>query len=213
MERIILTDKADLEKAVIRANEVLDAGGVVLYPTDTLYGLGVDATNEGAIEKVYTIKGRDKGNPLSVIVSDIEMAKEYAEVGDLGQVMFKKLLPGAFTFVMRHKNNLSKNLTLENDHLGIRIPDSYFCVSLAKKFGRPFTTTSANKSGEECLSDVDEIVSQIGEENIDLTIDAGELKSDNGSTVLRVNDDGVEVLREGNINHTALLNVTKVSEE
>lgn len=211
MERIQVTTKEEMEIAVEKASEVLGRGGVIIFPTDTLYGLGVDATSDTAIEKIFKIKGRDEDKPLSVMVSDLEMAEEYVEQTDLSERLIRKVLPGPFTFVLPKKDTLPDSLTSGKDTLGIRIPDSYFCIAVTKKFGKPITATSANKSGKENARTIDEILLQLGEraDLIDLVIDVGDLEKRDPSTVLKVTPQGVEVLREGNINHTALLNVTR----
>ena len=211
MERIAVTNKDEMEVATNRAKDVLEEGGIVIYPTDTLYGVGADATNEEAIEKVLRLKGRDFKKPLSVMVSNIEMATKFVHLSELAKKLFHKILPGPFTLILPKQKNESDLLTGGKDTLGVRVPDSFFCVSLSNKFGKPITATSANLSGKENGKNVDEILDQFGakQEQIDIVIDTGEVSNTTPSTVLKVEGDSVEVLREGSINHTAMLNVTK----
>lgn len=209
MERLRLTNKDEMEKAVEEAVRVLNAGGVVLYPTDTLYGLGADATNEEAISKVYAIKEREKEKPLSVMVASLEEMERYASVSKLGEKIMRKVLPGPFTFVLPKKAALPETLTGGEDTLGLRVPNAAFCIALAHTFRKAITATSANTSGQADGRNVDDILKQLGDSarHIDLILDAGELPKRDASTVLKVTEHGVKVLREGNRNHPALLSV------
>jgi len=214
MEHINPKNKDELELAVERAKDVLKRGGVVIYPTDTIYGIGVDATNSEAIERVYTLKGRDKVEPLPVIFPDLKSAEEYAELNELSLKIAKRMLPGPITLLLKKKDKLPSELTLGSELLGIRIPDSYFCIALAKSFSLPFTTTSANKSGMRA-GNVDEILEQFKNnlELIDLVIDVGALDEKPPSTILDVSENSVQVVREGEQNLQALQLVTLEGED
>jgi len=211
MKRIKLADKSNIEEAILDATDVLLNGGVILYPTDTLYGIGVDATNDAAIQKVFDLKRRDSKKPLSVMVSDLKIARKYALINSLGERLMSKILPGPFTLVFPKKDNLPDKLTAGEKTLGIRIPDTIFCNSLTINFGKPITATSANVAGDGNQINVDDILQQFGkmQHMIDLVIEEENLSNGNPSTVLKVSDTSVEVLREGNVNHPTLLHVTK----
>ena len=138
----------------MKTNDILKTGGVIAYPTDTVYGLGADATNTKAISKVYEIKGRDFRKPLSIAVSSEKMLRKYARVGKQEALLIKslrraKLFPGPTTLLLR-KKNLPKILTNGSHIVGIRIPSSKTCLSIVKRFGKPITSTSANPSGARC---------------------------------------------------------------
>lgn len=135
----------------MRTTAVLKRGGVIAYPTDTVYGLGADATNTKAIAKVYAIKGRDFRKPLSIAVSSVKMLGKCAKIGKREGLLIKSLwkaglFPGPTTLLLR-KKNLPSILTNGSPMVGIRIPASKACLSIVKNFDRPITSTSANPSG------------------------------------------------------------------
>ena len=178
--------------------ETLLEGDILLYPTDTLYGLGVDALNSEAIKRLKELKGRDEGKPISVIISDMEMAETYAEVTPLAKRLAERFLPGKLTIILNAKN-LHDELTGGTGTIGIRIPNHVFCLALAKEFGRPYTATSANIAGEESKRSVPEILAQFGEKagGIGKVIDAGELMESLPSTVVDARGNRPIVVREG----------------
>ena len=209
MEHLKPQNEEELEEAVKAASRVIAAGGLIIYPTDTIYGIGVDATNKDAISKVYSLKGRDEKKPLPVIVSDLKMAEGYVELNELAEKIASRVLPGPLTLLLKNKKKLPENLTMDSDTLGIRIPDSFFCIALAKTLGKPYTTTSANKAGEPAGS-IDEILYQLEEHKdfIDLVIDVGALDQKPPSTILDVSKNSVVIVREGEQNLQALKLVT-----
>lgn len=181
--------------------EVLKEGKILLYPTDTLYGLGVDATNAEAIAKLRKLKGREEGKPISIIVADMTMADEYAEVTPLAKKLAEAFLPGKLTLVLAVKDTLPSELTVGTGTVGIRIPNHVFCLNLARELGRPFTATSANVSDKEPQSSVSEILVQFGERAtmIDRIVDSGELLESLPSTVVDARGEKPVILREGAI--------------
>jgi L-threonylcarbamoyladenylate synthase len=209
LETVRLTEE-NRQEAVARASAVLGSGGVILYPTDTLYGLGADAFSDEAVAKVYSIKGRDEKKPIHCIVLDIQTAQRYTEVNDLARKLAEKFLPGPLTLVLKKsaqgrsalggKSQVDSGIGRDTYTIGIRIPQNEFCLELARTFG-PYTTTSANVAGAEGLRSVPEILAQLGEHAsmIDLAIDAGELPQRKPSTVVDVSSSEVKILREGAI--------------
>ena len=137
-------DSEDLLQAV----EVLNRGGVILYPTDTIWGIGCDATNPDAVEKVYRIKERPAGKSMLILVADIEMAEEYThDTPDLTwEVMEEALDP--LTLIFPHATNLAVNLPAPDGSIGIRLPKDDFCLELVRLFGKPIVSSSANRSNE-----------------------------------------------------------------
>lgn len=133
---------------LMQAVEVLNRGGVILYPTDTIWGIGCDATNPDAVEKVYRIKKRPSGKSMLVLVSDIEMAEEYTvDTPDLTwEVMEEALEP--LTLIFPHARNLAVNLPAPDGSIGIRLPKDPFCLELIRLFGKPIVSSSANRSRE-----------------------------------------------------------------
>ncbi len=133
---------------LLNAVEVLRQGGVILYPTDTIWGIGCDATNREAVEKVYRIKDRPSGKSMLILVSDIAMAEKYTQdTPDLiWQVMNEALEP--LTLIFPHARNLAPNLPAADGSIGIRMPRDRFCQELIHKFGKPIVSSSANPSTE-----------------------------------------------------------------
>ena len=201
MKTITPKTKSELDSAVLEAKEVLEDGGLIIYPTDTIYGIGVDATNGDVVRKVFELKGREEKKPISVIVSSFKEIGEYAEVSDFAKKLFLKFLPGPFTFLLPRRKNKLSEVAFDEEFLGVRIPDSYFCIELAQKFGKPFTTTSANISGMDMSNSIEGIVEQFKgkEELIDLIIDTGKTENMEPSTILKIDGDSVDVVREGNV--------------
>ncbi|MES2014776.1 MAG: L-threonylcarbamoyladenylate synthase [Patescibacteria group bacterium] len=189
--------------------DILNTGGILLYPTDTLYGLGVDALNVEALKKLRTLKGRDEGKPISVVVADITMAEEYAELTPLAKKLAENFLPGKLTLILNAKETLPKELTAGTGTIGIRIPNHLLCLNIAREFGRPYTATSANVSGMNPKHSVPEILAQFGAEAhmIGRAIDVGELLESLPSTVVDARGDVPRVLREGVISKEDILSL------
>lgn len=148
-----------MQKAVDKCVEVLREGGIILYPTDTIWGIGCDATNEEAVAKVYALKQSEDKHSMLCLCRDADMVVRYVnrapgiafEVMELSDKPLTAILPGA--------TGVAKSLIPETGTLGVRIPQHDFCQALLRKFGKPIVSTSANISGEEAakrLKDVDE---------------------------------------------------------
>lgn len=194
-----------LEQPAHKAAEALKKGGIVLYPTDTLYGLAIDATNPAALARLRELKGREKDKPISIVVPDIDAIETYAEFGPEARAIAERFLPGALTLVLKSKSTIPDELTKDGT-IGIRIPDDPFCLARARAFGKPFTATSANRSGEETRETVEEILEQFGEKRamISLAVDDGPRKGGIPSTIVSVEGGDTKVLREGAIPRGAL---------
>ena len=190
-----------------RAASVLAAGGIILYPTDTLYGLGADALSDEAVDNIYAIKGRDEKKPMHCIVADMTMADEYGEVNELATALAEKFLPGPLTMILKKRGGIDTGIARGMDTIGVRIPRNEFCTTLVREFGLPFTTTSANKSGMMPACSTEAILLQLGEsvQHIDLVIDAGVLPSRSPSTVVDVSSHAVVILREGALSTQEIL--------
>jgi L-threonylcarbamoyladenylate synthase len=193
MERIMLTPE-NTEEAVQKAAEVLRAGGVVLYPTDTLYALGTDTQNPAGIEKILDIKKRVHSKKVSSVFAEIDAAAPYATVTPLAQKLADTFLPGKLTIAL-------------SDAYAVRVPAHAFCLRLADVFGKPFTATSANLSYKPDYPAVDPILEQLGEgaHKIDLVIDSGELPPSLASTIVDASGTEPVILREGAIPTAAIM--------
>jgi len=190
-------------------NDFLSKGGIILYPTDTLYGLGVDALNVEALKKLKQLKGRDEGKPISIIVCDMEMAGVYAEITPLAKKLAEKFLPGKLTLVLKANDKLPEELTSGTGTVGIRIPKHHLCIHIVREFGKPITATSANVADMEAKNSVEEILDQFQERSvmIDRVIDTGKLPDSLPSTVVDARGEKPIVLREGAIKAEDIENI------
>ena len=198
---VISLESAGVGKAAIRAAGVLRRGGVILYPTDTVYGLGADALSDDAVSKIYAIKGMDVAKPMHAAVADLAMAGVYGEVNDIARKLAQKYLPGPVTLILKKQPGIETGIVRGRADFAIRIPNNELCLEIARTFGKPFTTTSANVSGQPQPRSVDEILAQLKDKTqyIDLVIDAGILPENKPSTVVNVVSGHPSVIREGAI--------------
>lgn len=180
--KILKTNQNEVDKNIIdEAVKVLADGGVILYPTDTVYGLGANIFNRKAVKKVYNIKKRSYLKPVSLLVSSKDAIPLVSKVS-LNQLNFiDKYLPGPYTFILKKSKIVPRHLTSGSANVGVRVPKSEIACSLAKIF--PITTTSANLSNKDTLDTPEEILKQLGCE-VDLIIDVGPLNSGNPSTII-----------------------------
>lgn len=194
MQIFSATDPQAPEKAA----DVLEKGGLIIYPTDTLYGLGADATNRSAVRAIFSVKGRDEKKPVHVIVADLAMAETYARVTPLAVRLAARFLPGALTLVLEAKPSVLGVLRAGGTTIGIRIPKNDFCIALARAFGKPYTATSANPSGVSTGRNIKELRASFphGFHGIDLVIGGGEV-SGAPSTVVDARGEKPLCIREG----------------
>ncbi|MFH1222424.1 MAG: L-threonylcarbamoyladenylate synthase [Candidatus Micrarchaeota archaeon] len=169
MVKIMKLEQGNIRKVLAEAKKIINERGVILYPTDTVYGLGGDATDPGVVERIRFIKGREEHRPFSAIFSDINMIEQYCEVDFWCEVVLKKYLPGPHTFILR----MSRPMPVSTDlTLGVRIPEFDFCNRLSEEVGKPIVSTSANKSGQEPPKTFAEVDPEILKA-VDLAIDGG----------------------------------------
>lgn len=194
---ILKIAEVGVEAAARRAAAVLKAGGVILYPTDTLYGLGADAFSDEAIERVYMLKGRDERKPLHALVSDLDMAARYGEVSDAVRRLAHALPAGKVSFVVPARAGVGG--IAAGGTFGFRAPDHEFCQILLSAFGAPVTATSANPSGIDPARTVPEILGQFGPSvmQIDAIVDGGAVPLTTPSTVIDMTAAHPVILREG----------------
>lgn len=183
------------QRLVNRVVESLKQGGVIVYPTDTIYGLGCDIFNKKGVKKIYQIKQRDPRKPFSFICADLSDVANYAQVSNFAFKIMKRYLPGPYTFVLEATRIVPDVLTTRQKTVGIRIPNNAIALAIVRELGHPIVTTSANLSGEDTHCDPLQIDQQIGKQ-LDLVLDGGILRGDQ-STVISLIDDQVEVLRQG----------------
>ena len=182
-----------ISDSVDRACEILGTGGIIAYPTDTIYGLGVDPEISEAVEKLYAVKNRADEKSVSLMLSGKEMLYEqFKDVSPLEKRVIENLFPGTITIVL----NNPVNKAYLNKTVGVRIPENDFCLKLVEKYGKPITTTSANKSGMQPAVSASEVLKYLSTE-IELILDGGDSPQTKGSTVIRIVSEKIDVLREG----------------
>jgi L-threonylcarbamoyladenylate synthase len=187
------------EEILTRAAEIIAGGGIIAYPTETFYGLGADATNEKAIQKIFTVKGRDFKNPISLIIGKPDdIYPLVKDVPETAKKMMSAFWPGALTIVFSAADNVSPMLTAGNGKIGLRVSSHPIAGKIAQKINRPLTATSANLSGMPECSRAFEVIDQIGNK-IDAIIDCGQTKGGKASTIIDVTCDPPVILREGAI--------------
>lgn len=178
-----------------KAIEVLRNGGVIIYPTDTVYGFGCDIFNHDAIKRIYDIK-LDAGTKLfSFICPDLKDIAKYAKVSDYAYKMMKKCIPGPYTFVLPAAKEVPKKLWTKRRTVGIRVPDHEIAITLAKELGNPILSTSVTTRKGELLFEPDEIRT-IFNPHVDLMLSAGALNG-KPSSVVDLSGESPEILREG----------------
>ena len=183
--------------AADRIRGCLAQGGLVVHPTDTVYGLAADPFQEAAVARVYAVKARPRDLALSMAVSGIEDVFRYGVRTPLAENFCRKNLPGPFTVVLRATPAAPKSLVNRQGLVGIRIPDHPIPRLLAKAYG-PITTTSANRHGQPSATSCDEAKAQLGD-SVDLYIDAGPSPLGTESSVIDLSGPKAKVLRQGTI--------------
>ena len=181
------------EDKISKAVSILQKGGVIVYPTETVYGLGADIQNTKAVDRIYEIKGREQTKSVSIACLK-EDIKKYAEVNELARFLIDEFLPGPLTLVLKKKKTVPSWITKSN-YVGIRIPDNEFAQKLLEKFGGAIVSTSANISGKKDPVSAEEVPKAI-KKKVDLVISKGQTKYKGPSTVIQV-DGKLKILRHG----------------
>jgi len=182
-------------RLIRKATDVLRDGGIIIYPTDTVYGLGCDLSNKRGIEKIYEIKRRNKKRPLSFVCSDLKHISQYALVTDYAYKTMKRFLPGPYTFILEASRLVPRIILPKRPTTGIRVPDNQICLALIRELGQPIISTSVQTQDGEDLGDPVIINEHFGRV-VDLIIDGGIIVPEPSSVVSLV-DDRIEVLRTG----------------
>lgn len=194
MKLVNLDSWKGYDEALGEAKKALLGEELIIYPTDTLYGLGANALREKAVEKVVLAKRRDK-KPISIIVGDFQMMKQYCEVSSETSVLLQEFFPGPVTGVFFKKYKFSKNIT-ETDKIAIRIPHHYFILTIVKSLRFPITATSANFSGEKPAKKIEEIPKEL-KEIAKVVVDGGRCRYGAASTVVDFTMETPKIVREG----------------
>ena len=182
-------------RLVRKVVDVLEQGGVIGYPTDTIYGVGCDLFNPEAIQKIHRLKKMEGKKPLSFICSDLKDISLYAFVSNYAYKIMKRVLPGPYTFILKATKLVPKIAQTKQKTVGIRIPDNRICLALVRELGHPIINTSVNKPDEGLHNDPAEIEDRFGK-RLDLVIDGGVIVADH-SSIIDLTGDFPKVIRVG----------------
>lgn len=182
---------------VARAVEVLRSGGVIIYPTDTVYGFGCSILRADAVERVYRIKRQDRTKPFSFICSDLSHISEYAVVSNEAFRLMKRLVPGPYTFLLpaSRMKQVPKSVITKRKTVGIRVPDNRVCQALIRELGHPLLSASVTDGAGEILNSPEEIEAQFASQ-VDLILESGHGLLD-VSTILDLTGEHPVVVRQG----------------
>ncbi len=190
----------DVEKAV----EVLKNGGIVAFPTDTVYGIGTDTFNKKAIERMFVIKGRDFDKPFQILISDKDYLNSITDdQSDILHHLAERFMPGPLTIVIRAKRDFPKWATSDLNTVGVRMPANTLVLQMIRAFGRPISATSANLSGLPDPKNADEALKYL-DGKIDLLLDGGPTIDNIPSTVIDITVDPPKILRKGALSEEEL---------
>jgi tRNA threonylcarbamoyl adenosine modification protein (Sua5/YciO/YrdC/YwlC family) len=177
------------QRLINRVCEVLDEGGLIVYPTDTFYGIGCDLFNKRGIQLIYRLKNRPLKKPFSFLCDSLKEVSRYALVSDYAYKTMKRLLPGPYTFILEGTRLVPKIMLTRRKTVGIRVPDNKICLDIIRTFGRPIISTSA-------VFDDPQSIEEAYGSFLDVIIDGGVLYQ-SPSSVVSLIDDIPEVIREG----------------
>jgi len=184
------------EDHIKEASQVIKKGGIVVYPTESFYGIGADATNEEAIKRILRIKKRRETNPILLIIGNKKMLYSLIEdMPDIGHKLINRFWPGPLTIVFKASKNVLPVLTASTGKIGIRMSGNPVARKLSEFSGVPITGTSANISGRPPCKSADEVIEQL--QGVDLVLDAGFLDSKAATTVIDVTEKPARIIRKG----------------
>lgn len=188
--------KVVLENQMNEICDVIQKGGIVAFPTETVYGVGIHFNDEEALERLMEAKNRDYSKAITLMVADKADISQYAYISPQAQKMIDQFMPGMITLIFKKKESVRDRMTNGKSTIGIRIPDSEFVLSLLKKVG-PMLVTSANLSQHSNTTSTQEVLNQL-DGRIDLVVD-GKTSDNIASTVVDVSQDEIKILRDGKI--------------
>jgi tRNA threonylcarbamoyl adenosine modification protein (Sua5/YciO/YrdC/YwlC family) len=182
-------------RLIARAVQILKDGGIIAYPTDTIYGIGCDIMNKKAIEKVYRLMHRDQSKPFSFICSDLTNISQYAKVSNYAYKTMRRLLPGPYTFILEGSKMVPKIMLTKRKTAGIRVPAHEICLKLVEGLGNPIISTSASRPDGNVFDNPSLLHDHFGPA-IDMVIDGGIVTGEPSSVISLIND-SPEILRVG----------------
>jgi tRNA threonylcarbamoyl adenosine modification protein (Sua5/YciO/YrdC/YwlC family) len=182
-------------RKIQRAAQILTAGGILAYPTDTVYGLGCDIGNKQAIDRLYQLKGMPKDHPLAFICPDLSDIARYAVVENQVYRVLKRFLPGPYCFILQATREVPKMMLTKQKTVGIRVPNHPIAIAIVRELGRPLISTTASRPGQDPLIDPWEIEQEFS--GLDLVIDAGDAGGTVPTTVVDLSQGDVRIVRVG----------------
>jgi tRNA threonylcarbamoyl adenosine modification protein (Sua5/YciO/YrdC/YwlC family) len=182
-------------RKVQRIVQILNQGGVIAYPTDTVFGLGCDLMNKAAIDRLYQIKGMSRDQALAFICPDLGDIAKYAVVENATYRVLKRFLPGPYCFILQATREVPKMVQTKQKTVGIRVPAHPVTAAIVRELGRPLISTTAGRHGEPALVDPWEIDQTFS--GLDLVIDAGDAGGEMPTTVVDLSQGDVRIVREG----------------
>ncbi|MDE3058186.1 MAG: threonylcarbamoyl-AMP synthase [Bacteroidota bacterium] len=195
--RLLKVSSSNYASVLAEASRAVRERKVVIYPTDTIYGIGGDAAKADVVEKIYSLKERDRGKPLLVLMNSVGMVNNFVEeIPPVAKRLVEKYWPGAVTFVFKANKNLPRGLTGETGTIGIRIPHHLFCVDLIAAAGVPMISTSANLSGTAGGEKIKDVIEEFNGK-VDVIVDGGDAASSLPSTVVDVTGNQPRIVRAG----------------
>ncbi len=208
--------KIDIQKpkkeTIDKAVKILKKGGIIVYPTETAYGLGCDGFNVQAIEKIYEIKSRPPDQPLSIIVDNLEMIERVACMQEDAKILIEKFHPGPLVIALKKKSLIPD--ILNKDRIAFRISNNEFVQNIVRNLGKPIVSTSANKTGFKSPYSINDVLETITEKEVDLIFDAGPLEKNKPSTIIDfVMQSSPQIIREGAISAKEIFQTLKIKEE
>ncbi|MFY9458084.1 MAG: L-threonylcarbamoyladenylate synthase [Candidatus Spechtbacterales bacterium] len=211
MNIVSLTQRNESE-VINEAVSILKKGGSVVYPTDTVYGLGVNPFDDFAVGRLFRIKKRLRDKPIALIVKSIAMAKKLAYIDTRKEKVLRSVWPGAVSIILRKRDIISPIISAGTNTVSLRMPKNDFCINLLKAFNGPITSTSANISGENHTNDASEFRNRFSREiyRPDLVIDAGVLDKTMPSTVLDLTKPVPKITRIGPVSPKDLTRILKL---
>jgi len=199
-----------MEGQLREAVEILRGGGIVAYPTDTVYGLGADATNERAIFKIYAAKKRPLESAIPLLLSNAsEITNVARDIPEIAWRLAERFLPGGLTLILYRLPSVSSVISGGGDKIAARVPDHPVPLSLIRLLGGPITGTSANLSGSPNPTTAEDVRGQMGD-SIDLIIDGGRCRGDTASTVIDLTTEPPVIVRQGTVSRHQIESICKV---
>jgi L-threonylcarbamoyladenylate synthase len=201
---ILKINSQNFKRVIEKVIKFIKEGKVIVFPTDTVYGLIANATDKKAVEKIFKIKKRKKEKEIPIFVKDLKMAKKLARIEKSEEEFLKKVWPGKVTVILKKKNQ---------GKIGLRIPKYRLVNLLLEKLKKPLTGTSANISGRPASTEIKKIIKQFENQKIkpDLIVDAGNLKPAKPSTVIDLTTQRPKIQRKGEISKRELLKLLSLS--